>query len=89
MYQRSNIIKKMGSHQSSQHKNRNKTQSLINKSSEKNNSAKKLDYTPIHNSGWHPGIVNKSPNDPDYNWHRHTPQGRKALSEMSDSFYMD
>ena len=38
---------------------------------------------------WHPGNINKSPKDPEYSWHHHTPAGRKVLSELSDSFYMD
>ena len=35
------------------------------------------------------GVVNKSPGDPGYSWHHHTPQGRKVLSQLTDQFYMD
>ena len=38
---------------------------------------------------WYPGNTNKNKNDVGYSWHHHTPEGRKVLSEMSDSFYMD
>ena len=46
-------------------------------------------YTNTWNTGWHPGNTNKSKDDPDFSWHHHTPEGRKVLSGLSDSFYMD
>ena len=63
-----------------------KTNNLKNK----NKNKKKGDSNEVYVKGvWHPGNTNKSPNDKDYSWHFHTPAGRKVISELNDSFYMD
>ena len=65
-------------------KNQNKNQNAQQKEKFLNKDNSRQRYT-----GWTPGNTNKSPNDPDFTWYHHTPQGRRVLSEMSDAFYMD